>query len=141
MPIDVRIDRRRKIVRATPRGTLTLQDMTFYQKSIWSNPDVRRFGELIDMTEVADIAYETPFDVLKVADLSAEMDDPKHVGKTAIVASDKLHLALARMYQAYRDQNPRSRRKIEMFRTLDEALEWLRPAPRKSPRVRPSGKK
>jgi len=127
MPIDYEIDRRRRVVRATPRGTLTHQDMIEYQKTVWSRPSLRNYDELIDMSDVAGIEFESPQDVMQLAELSAGMDDPRRRTKLAIVASDKLHHALGRMYRAYRDQSPGANRQVEVFRSAEEALQWLRP--------------
>lgn len=124
-------------MRATPRGTLTHGDMMAYQKTVWSRPSVRGFDELIDMSEVAGLDFESPQDVLELAALSATMDDSKKRTRLAIVAADKLHHALARMYRAYRDQSPRTSREVEIFGSLDEALKWLRPSREK--RRKPAG--
>jgi hypothetical protein len=137
MPILVSVDRRRKIVFAIPSDTLTHLEMVRYQKLVWSQAAMRGFDEVIDLSEVGDVAYDSPFDVLQLADLSAETGNPKVQGRIAIVAADRIHHALGRMYQAYREMNPRGDRKVEIFRSIDRALEWLRPRPHRSGRRKP----
>jgi len=141
MPIEVHIDRRARIVTAIPRGTLTHEEMIKYQKSVWSRPSVRRFDEVVDMSYVAGLDFESPQQVMSLAELSAGMDDPNIRTRLAIVASDKLHDALARMYRAYRDQDARSRRHVEIFHSVEEALKWLRPKQGKPPVARPAKRK
>jgi hypothetical protein len=53
------------------------------------------------------------------------MDDPKASTRLAIVAPEDLYFALGRMYQAYRELNSSSTRKVEVFRNRESALRWL----------------
>lgn len=134
MPIDYHIDRKKKIVFTTPKVSLTHEEMVAFQQDVWARPGLRGFDELIDMSQVADVRFQSPQDVMRFAELSAGMDDPKRRTKTAIITADKLYNALGRMYQAYRAQSPGSNREVEIFRDMNEAMDWLRP--RKKPRGR-----
>ena len=125
MPIEVRIDPLQRIVFATPRGTLTTQDLFSYQKEVWSRRDLAGFSELVDMTEVEKIAFESVDRVRELAGLSAAMDEPQGSSKLAIVAVKDAHFGLARMYQSYREANPKSTREVRTFRSKEEATAWL----------------
>jgi hypothetical protein len=127
MPIDVRIDPKLRIVFATPRGTMTHEDMVDYQQRVWSRRAMTGYDELIDMTEVDRVAFESPMKVMEIAELSADSDVKRSRAKIAIVAQNKLHIALGRMYQAYRGLSPGARATIQIFPTLEQAMGWLRP--------------
>jgi hypothetical protein len=125
MPIDVKIDPELRLVVATPQGMLTHEEMVSYQRQVWSDPEMAGYQELVDMSQVDRLAFESPARVKELAALSAGMDDPKASTRMAIVASDDLYFALGRMYQAYRELNPSSTRKVEVFRNREAALRWL----------------
>jgi hypothetical protein len=127
MPIDYRIDRRRKTVVVTPRGRLTHGEMMAYQKEVWTRPELRAFNELVDMSVVDRLDLRSPNEIFKLAALAAGMDEGKPQTRMAIVASDRLHAALGQMYRASRTGHPSNRREIEVFPNLEEALDWLRP--------------
>ena len=127
MPIDYRIDRRKRTVFVTPRGLLTHAGMVAYQEEVWTRSDVSGYDELIDMSVVDRLDLRSPDQILELAARSAGMDAGKPRSKMAIVATDKLHAALGRMYGASRKESPSNRREIEVFQSLDAALAWLRP--------------
>ena len=125
MPITYKIDHERRLVQAAPCGRLTHEDMVAYQTEVWSQSKLAGYNELIDMSEVTDIAYVSNDLVRSLADLSASLDSPEHPSKFAIVASDDLHFGLGRMYNAFRDMARQSTRQTRVFRTRAEAEEWL----------------
>lgn len=63
--------------------------------------------------------------VFEFAQLSGSMDPPAVSSKLAIVATSDLHFGLARMYQAYRASSAKGTKVVGVFRTRDEALNWL----------------
>ena len=127
MPIDYRIDAKSRIVFAMPRGTMTHADMVAYQNEVWSKRSVTGYDELIDMNGVDRVAFESPMKVMEIAELSAESDPKRSRSKIAIVAQNKLHIALGRMYQAYRSLSPQSKAAIRIFPAVEKAMRWLRP--------------
>ncbi|HXX93221.1 MAG TPA: hypothetical protein VEN81_06275 [Planctomycetota bacterium] len=130
MPIDFRIDRRRKLVLAIPRGLLTHEEMVAYQKEVWTRPEVAGFDELIDMTFVDRLDLRSPDQIFELAALSAKLDLGQPPSRMAIVATDRLHVALGRMYRASREASPSHQREIEIFPTIEAARDWLRARPR-----------
>ncbi len=125
MPIEHRIDHARRLVVATGRGVVTHGDIMGYQQGVWSRPDVAGYDELVDMTHVEDIALERVDRMREVADLSASMDAGASASKFAIVAPEELAFALGRMYAALRGMDKRSTKRVEVFRTMGEALAFL----------------
>ena len=56
VPIEYRILHERRLVLAKGHGTLTDQEVFGYQRDVWSLPEVAGYDELVDMTQVQDIA-------------------------------------------------------------------------------------
>lgn len=125
MPIQYRIDHERRLVLAVGRGIFTPQDAFDYQHKVWSRPDVAGYNELVDMRAVERIAVPSTPRVRELANLSAEMDAGDAISRFAIVAADDLAFGLGRMYEAYREANQRSIKKVGVFRSPAAALEWL----------------
>lgn len=125
MPIGVRIDSVLRIVFATPQGTFTPEDLLGYQREVWSRPEVKGFNELVDMRAVERVEYGSPWKVREMAAAAVEMDEPALPTNLAIVAESDHLFGLARMYQTFREVNPKSVKVVQSFRSLDEALTWL----------------
>ncbi len=125
MPIDYRIDHERRLVLATAHGELTEDDLFTYQKTAWSDPAHAGYGELVDMTDVAAVKMPSVAGMRNLAALSASMDTPGRASRFAIVAPGDLAFGLGRMYQSYRELKTDSTKKVAVFRTRDEALDWL----------------
>ena len=125
MPIEYEIDHDRRIVRARGRGVMTDQDVFGYQREVWSRPDLAGYDELMDMTDVQRIELPSADRVRQLANLSAEMDMPASSARFAIVAPQDLAYGLGRMFASHRDANQQSTKQVGVFRTMEQALEWL----------------
>jgi hypothetical protein len=125
MPIDYSIDVARRIVVATPRGTLTEEDLLGYQRDVWTRAEVRGFNELVDMSRVEHVEWGSALKVRDIISVAAEMDPPETPSKFAIVAESELHLKLAHMYQAFREAHPKNTRAVRVFTKVEPALQWL----------------
>ena len=125
MPIDYRVDHTRRLVHATACEDLTDQDVFGYQYEVWSREEVAGYDELVDMTDVQHIEVPSSDRLKELVQLAAGMDLPNTPTKFAIVAPDRLSYDLARFFQVYRQIDPRSTKKVEVFRTMPEALDWL----------------
>src|SRR5262249_11910815 len=55
MPIEFRIDHKRRMVFAKGHGTLTDREVFGYQLNVWSRPEVVGYNELVDLTDVQHI--------------------------------------------------------------------------------------
>jgi len=125
MPIEYRIDHGRRLVLASASGKLTAEDLFNYQRNVWSLPDVRGFNELVDMSKVEEISSPTFENISKLSKLSAYMDDKTISTKFAIVASDTFAYGMGRLYEVFRNVNPRSTKKVSVFRSMQEAIDWI----------------
>jgi len=75
---------------------------------------------------VGKVEYGSPWKVREMAGMAAAMDAVGPPTRLAIVAESDLHFGLARMYQAFREANPKSTREVRAFRDYAEALRWLK---------------
>jgi len=95
-----------------------------YQETVWSDPAVHGYDELIDFRALEQIDVTTE-GLEKVAALAAGMDAAAGAGRFAIVVSDTLSFGLSRMYEAFREIDEKSSRQLMVFQRLGDALEWL----------------
>jgi hypothetical protein len=127
MPIDYYIDHGRRLVVARGRGVFTDADAFGYQREVWSRPEVAGYDELVDMTAVEEIATPVPAGprIQQLAGVAAAQDPPTSAGKFAIVAPGPLAFGLAREYKTYRELDARTKKQVEVFRSIAEALSFL----------------
>ena len=125
MTIEYRIDHERRIVLAMGHGTFTDQEVFAYQQEVWSNPEVAGYDELIDMSDVQQVAVPSPDRARQLARLAAHMDAPATASKFAIVAPGDLAFGLGRMCEAYRSLDSRSTKQVRVFRSMADACAWL----------------
>jgi hypothetical protein len=125
MPIEYRVDHERQLVVARAVGVLTHEEMLDYQRTVFSDARAAMYNELVDMTQVQHIDVKSSSGVKEVAMISAAMDVPGAERRFAIVASDDLAFGLGRMYEAYREMQPQSRKRVGVFRTMREAMDFL----------------
>jgi hypothetical protein len=126
MPIVYRVDHSTHLVVAAAHGVLTDEDVFGYQQGVWSRSEVAGYDELIDVTRVTEIALPTVDRVRDLATLSAKMDDTGAKSRLAVVAEADVAFGLGRMFQSYRQLDQRSTKEVAIFRTLKEALAFLR---------------
>jgi len=125
MPIRYRIEHAARLVIAAGHGTFTHDDVMGDQHDVWSRPDVAGYDELVDMTNVTQIALTSTSRVRELAALAAGMDDPARRSKFAIVAPATIAYGLGRMFETHRELDKRSTKEVAVFRTLPEALAFL----------------
>src|SRR5262245_21607011 len=117
MPLEHRIDHRRRLVLTRATGTLTGPEMFAYQREVWSRPDVAGYDELVDMTDVEHVAFESVERLTALASVSASMDAGAPATRFAIVAPRDFEFALGRMYSSHREVESRSTKRLAVFRT------------------------
>jgi hypothetical protein len=125
MPIHYEIDNKHKLIRARAYGSLTDEDVFGYQRNIMLVPGIQEFDELLDMCDVSHVDVKSADRMDDLAAFAASGDPPGHQARFAIIAGDVLKYGLARMYQTYREMNPRSTKVVGVFHTIQEAMEWL----------------
>jgi hypothetical protein len=125
MPIKYRIVHEQRLVAAKAHGILTGEEVFGYQGDVWSRPEVAGYDELVDMTEVENIALPSTGRVRELAGLSAENDARSTTSRFAIVAPGDFAFGLGRLYEIFRSLDDRSTKKVSVFRSLDDALAFL----------------
>lgn len=125
MPIACRVDHALRLVIARAYGTFAEGDIHAYQADVWSQPEVQGYHEIVDMSLVTEIVTPTLDKVHWLARISAKMDDPDRRSKFAIIAPSDVAFGMGRMYASMRGTQTESTKEVGVFRTLDEALEFL----------------
>jgi hypothetical protein len=118
------IDDQRRRVLTTWSAEVEDQALLDYQRTVWSDPAVRGYDELIDFRALRQVAVSSA-GLEAVASAAAEMDQGMEGSRFAIVAGDTLAFGLSRMYEALRGLNDNSRREVMVFNDMDRALAWL----------------
>jgi hypothetical protein len=126
MPLAFRLDRESHVIVTAGYGTLTDEQVFEYHHQISSREDTIGYDELVDMTHVEEIALPSTDRVRDLAQVAAATDAARGSSRLAIVAPRDLIFALGRMFQTNRELDPRSRREVGVFRTMKEALAFLR---------------
>src|SRR5262249_30118487 len=126
MPIVFRVNHDARVVVASAYGVLTDTEVFRYQREVWSRTDVAGFDELMDMTRVTRVELPSADRVRELAKLAAEMDSTTSRSRFAIVASADFAFGIGRMFQAHRHLEENGTKEVGVFRTMQEALAFLR---------------
>lgn len=121
---DIEIDTPRRRVVATWGPVVTDAALMDYQKTVWSDPAIHGYDELIDFRALKQVEVTTE-GLEKVAALAAGMDAAAGAGRFAIVVGDTLSFGLSRMYEAFREIDENSSRQLMVFQGMGDALGWL----------------
>jgi hypothetical protein len=125
MPLEYRIDQERRVVFATARGTLTIEDFLLKHREVWSRSDVAGFDAIYDLDGFEDLVLSSGERLRELADLASTLDVPGAAARLAIVAPRDSAYGLARMYETFRSMNPRGSKAVSVFRTMQAARDWL----------------
>ena len=124
MSYSVVIDEERKRVVTKWGGSATDEGLMAYQKSVWSDPAVQSFDEVIDFRATTDISV-TSDGLRDVASFAAATDRAQECTRFAIVVGNAVSFGLARMYEAFRSLEESATREVTVFDDLDSAIAWL----------------
>jgi hypothetical protein len=125
MSLTFAIDHVARVIRVRAHGRFSGDDLRDYQTNVRSLPEYQGFHEVFDLTDVEEMQYTSRRNVQDMAALAARNDLPDQPTYLAIVAPHPTAYGLARMYQTYREMDPRSTRIVRIFRSRDEAEQWL----------------
>jgi hypothetical protein len=119
MPASYKIDKGRRVVWSTGVGVLTKEDILGHMDRISNDPDFDPdFCQMADFRQITGIEFG-PEDVREFAQRSIYSSRSRR----AIVVKDDLQFGLARMFEIYRELNGETG--IRVFRTFDEAVDWI----------------
>ena len=120
MPIEVRIDRQRRLVHVTFEGALTPNEIREYHADTWASGQLEGYAELLDVRGVD--SRLLPFGQL--LELAAEAPSQRPV-RLALVASSEDQLEKAHFFRSARDILGHDAGEIRSFSSLQEAQRWL----------------
>jgi hypothetical protein len=119
MPAFYKIEKENRLVLSTASGTITPSDIFTHQEKLSADPDFDpSFSQLIDVSHITKIEVTTE-DIRKLA--QGTLFSP--TSRRAILVSSDAAYGLARMFEMLRESAGETG--IEVFRNLDEALEWI----------------
>ena len=121
---DITVDHERRRVVTTWGPIVSDASLLAYQKTVWKDPRVHGFDEMIDFSGLQEIEVTTE-GLEAVAHMAAGMDDAAGRSRFAIVVGDSLSYGLSRMYEAFREMDEKSTRQVMIFKQREEALAWL----------------
>ena len=122
MAVSCKIVHGRRRVVGLASGTLDDNDLFAFQQQTGALPD---YDAIFDGSAVVDLKDVNLFNLKRLAEVAAATDIPGQKGKLAIVAPRDLFFGLGRMYESFREDNPRTCRKVGVFHTRTEAESWL----------------
>jgi hypothetical protein len=121
MPIQVRIDKRQRLVVAKVVGDFTIEDIVKGVDDSVNDPDFEPgFDVLSDHSKIG-----TPITVTQAKQMVAHLESLSHLmagTRWAVVASKPASYGMMRMLAVLAERVPM---KVEVFQTLDEAQAWL----------------
>jgi len=121
MPASYKIDKKNRWVHTVHWGVLSHADIVSIVDRGLKDPDFDpTFGEIADFTEVTQVDVSAE----DIRELAQKNIFSPH-SRRAIVVPNDLIFGLARMYEILRDLQGETG--IRVFRTLDEALDWVAP--------------
>ena len=122
MPMTYTIDAAQRLVRAVGTGVLTDDDVMAHRHAMTSDPQFTP-----EMRELSDIRQVTAFQVtpagvriMVASDVKMTANGGMH--KLAIIAEENVAYGMSRMYQTLGEPNIRV---VGVFRSYEEAVEWL----------------
>ena len=115
------INKERRLVMSSGAGNLTKEDVFSHMDRLSADPDFEPdFCQLADFRHITDVQFG-PEDVRQFA----ERDIYSPNARRAFLVKDDLQFGLARMFEIHRELKGETG--IRVFRTLDEALDWVLP--------------
>ena len=127
MPATHHIDKENKIIftgwHGEPSGSNLIDALNIYFRDIKSKPELKDYNELVDFSDTKGLKLS--IDVLIELGKIASKFDKSGNHKLAIVVNSSLAYGIARMYGVYRNYNPQSNKKVNVFRSKTEAMAWI----------------
>jgi len=122
MPMTYTIEPSKNLVLTTGAGVLTDDDVMAHRKALSGDPLFSpQMREISDIRQVADFQV-TPAGIRIMVAADVKMVAAGGMHKLAIVAEGNVAYGMSRMYQTLGEPNIRS---VGVFRTYEDAAEWL----------------
>jgi len=113
------IDKKRRLVLSSGYGVLTKADLLGHMDQLSKDPDFDPdFSQVLDFRQITALEIG-PEDVRQLA--QRNIFSPR--SRRAFVVKDDLQFGLARMFEIHRELKGETG--IRVFRTFDEAMDWI----------------
>ena len=118
MPCDYTIDLARSLVLSRGWAVVTDREFLAHARALTADPRfARNFHQLIDLRDVTNVQF-TAASIREAVRLN-----PFGAGaRRAVVVTNDVVFGMARMYQILADESPDE---LQIFRKMDDALQWL----------------
>lgn len=123
MPLQVRIDRNRRIIFADGEDVVTDDDLLAYVRQYLHGSELAGYDELFDLT-AADLHDLTYTGLATVAAAAAATDPEASPVKIALLVSEAQGMIVSRLYQSLRESKG-GKRATRVFWDRTECREWL----------------
>lgn len=124
MPILYTPNHKLQILHTVSHGTVTSDEIAYYQKTAWLDPALFGYNELYDLTD-SDYSKINFSDLFKISKTASKlyMLDPN--SKFAFLTGNTYHEQLADFYITAKELTPGPSRSIKKFTNRDDAMQWL----------------
>lgn len=103
---------------------LFLKSFIRYQEELAYLPDFQTYDELVDFRPITSIKISAS-ELKEFGNFTLAKDTRETVTRLALLVESTPAFTLAKVYETYRNLQPASRKKVKVFRDMDEALGWL----------------
>jgi hypothetical protein len=128
MPAEHKIDTNIRCIITTWSGEAAdralIEALAVYQRTIKSRPEYATFDEIVDFSNASNYDLSVS-GIQRLVELGSTTDAPGTRTKMAIVVTTPVAYGLARMYQAYRGFMPHGSKVLRVFRTNEDARNWV----------------
>jgi hypothetical protein len=119
MPATYKIDQENRLVLSTAWGTFSFSDALAHKEKLLSDPDFEpTYSQISDFTQVTEVALSND-EIRSFAEFTVFSPQSRR----AIIAPEDVKFGMARMFATLREL--RGEKGIGVFRTLEEALDWV----------------
>ena len=108
---------------AVGTGVLTKAIFVEHIASVWQDPTIAGFDEIIDLT-AADLSSLSTADVQSLVNSGVNVDAPTQ-SRLALVVGNEIDFGLGRMYGSMRETHASNARNVGIFYDRQSAVDWL----------------
>lgn len=128
MPAEHKIDANKRLIITTWTGEVTdgdlIKALSAYQETIRSRPEYVTFDEIVDFRKGSHFHLSIS-GMQRLVEIGSSTDVQDTKTKLAVVVTTPIAYTLVRMYQAYRHVIPGGSKILRIFRTYDDARNWV----------------
>lgn len=129
MLVSHRLDHDNKIIITTfaPEEvnlTMFLDAFSNYQEELKYLPDYQLYNELVDFRPITSINISAA-ELKEFGSFTMAADNRESVTRLALLVDSRPAFTLAKVYETFRNFSPSSKKRVRVFREMEEALDWL----------------